>query len=78
MLFTDFLYLCVRFMFIDGMLDFIHKYETKIEFSKIGHDLSLDFVKGVCILLVILRFVVFPMGVSSRPSIPVDTGLSFL
>ena len=55
MLFTDFLYLCVRFMFIDGMLDFIHKYETKIEFSKIGHDLSLDFVKGVCILLVILN-----------------------
>ena len=42
-------------MFTDGMLDFIHKYETKIEFSKIGHDLSLDFVKGVCILLVILN-----------------------
>ena len=37
------------------MLDFIHRYETKIEFSKIGHDLSLDFVKGVCILLVILN-----------------------
>ena len=37
------------------MLDFIHRYETKIEFSRIGHDLSLDFVKGVCILLVILN-----------------------
>ena len=37
------------------MLDFIHKYETKIEFSKIGHDLSLDFVKGVCILLVVIN-----------------------
>ena len=42
-------------MFTDGMLGFIHKYETKIEFSRIGHDLSLDFVKGVCILLVILN-----------------------
>ncbi len=37
------------------MLDFIHRYETKMEFSKIGHDLSLDFVKGVSILLVILN-----------------------
>ena len=37
------------------MLDFIHRYETKMEFSRIGHDLSLDFVKGVCILLVILN-----------------------
>jgi fucose 4-O-acetylase-like acetyltransferase len=37
------------------MLDFIHRYETKIEFSKIGHDLSLDFVKGVCILLVVIN-----------------------
>ena len=37
------------------MLDFIHRYETKIQFSKIGHDLSLDFVKGVCILLVVIN-----------------------
>ena len=37
------------------MLDFIHRYETKIEFSKIGHDLSLDFVKGICILLVLVH-----------------------
>lgn len=37
------------------MLDFIHRYETKMEFSKIGHDLSLDFVKGVCILLVVIN-----------------------
>ena len=37
------------------MSDFIHRYETKIEFSKIGRDLSLDFVKGLCILLVLLH-----------------------
>ncbi len=37
------------------MLDFIHKYETKIEFCTLGHDLSLDFVKGVCILLVLIN-----------------------
>ena len=37
------------------MLDLIHRYETKIEFSKIGHDLSLDFVKGICILLVVIN-----------------------
>ena len=37
------------------MSDFIHRYETKMEFSKIGRDLSLDFVKGLCILLVLLH-----------------------
>ena len=37
------------------MLDFIHRYETKVEFSRIGHDLSLDFVKGICILLVLVH-----------------------
>ena len=37
------------------MLDFIHRYEAKIEFSTLGHDLSLDFVKGLCILLVLLH-----------------------
>ena len=37
------------------MSDLIHRYETKIEFSKIGRDLSLDFVKGLCILLVLLH-----------------------
>ena len=37
------------------MLDFIHRYEAKIEFSKIGHDFSLDFVKGLCIILVLVN-----------------------
>lgn len=37
------------------MQDFIHKYETKMEFTKIGHDFSLDFVKGICILLVVMN-----------------------
>lgn len=37
------------------MADLLHRFETKIEFSKIGHDLSLDFVKGLCILLVLLH-----------------------
>ena len=37
------------------MSDIIHRNETKIEFSKIGHDFSLDFVKGICILLVLLH-----------------------
>lgn len=37
------------------MTAFIHRYETKIEFSKIGQDHSLDFVKGICILLVLLH-----------------------
>ncbi len=37
------------------MQDFIHKYETKMEFTKIGHDFSLDFVKGICILLVVIN-----------------------
>jgi len=37
------------------MLDFIHRYEAKIEISTIGHDLSLDFVKGLCILLVLFH-----------------------
>ncbi|MBP3775776.1 MAG: hypothetical protein J6I37_02180 [Prevotella sp.] len=37
------------------MLDFIHRYEAKIEISTIGHDLSLDFVKGICILLVLFH-----------------------
>lgn len=37
------------------MLDFIHKYEWKMEFSKEGYDLSLNFVKGICILLVIIN-----------------------
>lgn len=37
------------------MLEFIHKYEWKMEFSKIGQDLSLDFVKGVAIILVLLN-----------------------
>ena len=37
------------------MQDLIHRFESKIEFSKIGHDFSLDFVKGLCILLVLLH-----------------------
>lgn len=37
------------------MQDFIHKYETKMEFTKIGHDFSLDFVKGICILLIVMN-----------------------
>lgn len=37
------------------MSDFLHKFECKMEFSKIGQDLSLDFVKGICILLVLLH-----------------------
>ena len=49
------------------MLDFIHRYETKIEFSKIGHDLSLDFVKGICILLVLVHHTTF---------IPIRTGMA--
>lgn len=37
------------------MSGLLHKFECKMEFSKIGQDLSLDFVKGVCILLVLLH-----------------------
>ena len=37
------------------MSDFLHKYESKMEFTKIGYDHSLNFVKGVCILLVIIN-----------------------
>lgn len=37
------------------MWDFIHRYEWKMEFSKEGHDLSLNFVKGICILLVLIH-----------------------
>lgn len=37
------------------MSDFIHRYESKIEFSKEGQDLSLNFVKGICILLVLIH-----------------------
>lgn len=37
------------------MLDFIHRYEWKMEFIKEGKDLSLDFVKGICILLVLIH-----------------------
>ena len=37
------------------MLGFIYKYEWKMEFSKEGYDLSLNFVKGICILLVIIN-----------------------
>jgi Predicted acyltransferases len=37
------------------MFDFIHRYEWKIEFSKEGQDHSLDFVKGICILLVVMN-----------------------
>lgn len=37
------------------MFDIIHRYETKMEFTKIGHDLSLDFVKGICIVLVLMN-----------------------
>lgn len=33
----------------------LHRHEMKMEFSKIGHDLSLDFVKGIAILLVLLN-----------------------
>ena len=33
----------------------LHRHEKKMEFSKIGHDLSLDFVKGIAILLVLLN-----------------------
>lgn len=37
------------------MSGLLHKFECKMEFSKIGRDLSLDFVKGVCIVLVLLH-----------------------
>lgn len=37
------------------MSGLLHKFECKMEFIKIGRDLSLDFVKGVCILLVLLH-----------------------
>ena len=37
------------------MSDIIHRNETKIEFSKNGHDFSLDFVKGICIILVLIN-----------------------
>lgn len=37
------------------MWDFIHRYEWKMEFSKEGQDLSLNFVKGICILLVLIH-----------------------
>ncbi|MBR1545981.1 MAG: acyltransferase family protein [Prevotella sp.] len=37
------------------MSEGLHRYESKIEFSKIGRDLSLDFVKGICILLVLIH-----------------------
>ena len=37
------------------MFDIIHRYETKMEFTKIGRDLSLDFVKGICIVLVLMN-----------------------
>lgn len=40
-------------MFTDGMLGFIHSNETRVEFSRIGRDFSLDFVKGLCIIMVI-------------------------
>ncbi len=39
----------------DVIRELIHHYETKIEFSRMGHDHSLDFVKGLCILLVLLH-----------------------
>lgn len=37
------------------MLGFLHRYELKMEFSKEGYDLSLNFVKGICILLVLIH-----------------------
>ncbi len=37
------------------MSTLLHRHEKKMEFSKIGHDLSLDFVKGIAILLVLLN-----------------------
>lgn len=37
------------------IFDIIHRYETKMEFTKIGMDLSLDFVKGFCIILVLMN-----------------------
>lgn len=37
------------------MSGFLHRYETKMEFSKEGYDLSLNFVKGICILLVLMN-----------------------
>ena len=37
------------------IFDIIHRYETKMEFTKEGYDLSLNFVKGICILLVVMN-----------------------
>lgn len=37
------------------MSEDLHRHESRIEFSKIGRDLSLDFVKGICILLVLIH-----------------------
>ena len=37
------------------IFDIIHRYETKMEFSKDGYDLSLNFVKGICIVLVVMN-----------------------
>ena len=37
------------------IFDIIHRYETKMEFTTIGKDLSLDFVKAICIILVLMN-----------------------